>query len=411
MGSEDAVPERRGTSERTVAWDPFDAAIDVAPYDVWRELRDHAPVYRNEQYDFWALSRHADVEWAHRQPLVLSSNHGITLEQMSPTPMAGNGMMIMQDPPEHTHLRSLVNRAFTPRRIAQLEDFIRGYVGDLLAPWRPGATFDYVAGVAGPLPAMVIAELLSTPESDRAHVRHLIDEVFHIEPGVGMINDRSLTAMIELHGYFADLLTERAARPGDDMLSALTQAEIELDGESRRMTVHECADFAVLLISAGTETVAKLLGWAALLLGEHPDQQQILRDDPALVPNAIEELMRFEAPSPVQGRWATEAITLHDVTIPAASKVLLLTGSAGRDERRYADPDRFDVTRRVDNHVSFGFGIHFCLGAALARLEGRVALEETLRHTPGFTSDRAAAVQWHTSTVRGWHSVPVVTGP
>jgi cytochrome P450 len=394
---------------RQVSWDPFDAEIDVAPYDVWRELRDRAPVYRNEQYGFWALSRHADVEWAHRQPSLLSSNHGITLEQMSPTPMSSSGMMIMQDPPEHTHLRSLVNRAFTPRRVAALEDYIRGYSRELLAAWQPGEPFDYVEQFAGPLPAMVIAELLSTPPADRVQVRHLIDEVFHIEPGVGMINDRSLTAMISLHGYFADLLRERAADPGDDMLSALTQAEIELDGTTRRMTVDECADFAVLLISAGTETVAKLLGWASLLLGEHQDEQRILIDDPGVIPNAIEELLRYEAPSPVQGRWATNEITLHDVTIPADSKVLLLTGSAGRDERKYTDPDRFDVIRHFDNHVSFGFGIHFCLGAALARLEGRVALEETLRHAPGFTSDRAAAVQWHTSTVRGWASVPVST--
>jgi cytochrome P450 len=392
-----------------VSWDPFDAEIDVAPYQVWRELRDHAPVYHNEQYDFWALSRHADVEWAHRQPIMLSSHHGITLEQMSPAPMSSSGMMIMQDPPEHTHLRSLVNRAFTPRRVAELEDFIRGYCRELLAAWRPGEPFDYVDGLAGPLPAMVIAELLSTPPADRVQVRHWIDEVFHIEPGVGMINDRSLTAMINLHGYFGELLAERTANPGDDMLSALAQAEIELDGEVRRMTINECADFAVLLISAGTETVAKLLGWASLLLGEHQEQQRILIDDPGLVPNAIEELMRYEAPSPVQGRWATSEFTLHDVTVPADSKVLLLTGSAGRDERKYADADRFDVARRFDNHLSFGFGIHFCLGAALARLEARVALEETLRHAPGFTSDRSAAVQWHTSTVRGWASVPVST--
>lgn len=391
-----------------VSWDPFDTAIDVAPYGVWRDLRDHAPVYRNEQYGFWALSRHADVEWAHRQPLLLSSSHGITLEQMTPEP-TGGGMMIMQDPPGHTHLRSLVNRAFTPRRVAALEEFIRNYARELLAAWQPGEAFEYVEGFAGPLPAMVIAELLSTPAADRVQVRHWIDEVFHIEPGVGMINDRSLTAMISLHGYFADLLAERSANPGDDMLSALTQAELELDGETRRLTVHECADFAVLLISAGTETVAKLLGWASLLLGEHPDQQRILVDEPDMIPNAIEELMRYEAPSPVQGRWTMEPITLHDVTIPVDSKVLLLTGSAGRDERKYTDPDRFDVTRRFDNHVSFGFGIHFCLGAALARLEARVALEETLRHAPGFTSDRAAAVQWHTSTVRGWASVPVST--
>jgi len=173
--------------------------------------------------------------------------------------------------------------------------------------------------------------------------------------------------------------------------------------------VAEATEFTVLLISAGTETVGKLLGWGALLLGEHPSQQRFLRGQPDAVPRAIEEMLRFEAPSPVQGRWANEDLTLHDTTIPAGSKVLLLTGSAGRDERKYDNADRFDVERQFDNHVAFGFGVHFCLGAALARLEGRVAIEETLAHTVEFTSDRSASTPVHTSTVRGWQSVAVTS--
>lgn len=391
----------------TVAWDPFDEAIDAAPYDVWRELRDHAPVYRNERYDFWALSRYDDVEAAHRRADLFSSNHHTVLEMMSPNPMQ-TGMMIFLDPPEHTQMRSLVNRAFTPRRVTALEDRIRAYSRELLDGWQPGETFDYVQRFAAPLPAMTIAELLSIPQADRAQARQWMDQMFHIEPGVGMVNDVSATAAINLAVYLQDLLTERAANPGDDLLSALTQAEVP-DGDGvRRLTLHEATEFSILLITAGTETVGKLLGWASILLGEHPDQQRLLADDPTWVPNAIEELLRYEAPSPVQGRWTTEDVTFHDVTIPAGSKVLLLTGSAGRDERKYPGADRFDVTRRFDHHVSFGFGVHFCLGAALARLEGRVGLEETLRHAAGgFTSDRANATQLHTSTVRGWSSVPV----
>ena len=394
-------------SDALLTWDPFDEAIDTDPYDIWRRLRDEAPVYYNEQHGFYALSRYHDVEAAHRQPLLFSSNHGTVLEVMTPNPMQ-TGMMIFQDPPDHTALRSLVNRAFTPNRIAALEGRIRGYCRDLLAAWTPGTEFDYVEQFASPLPAMVIAELLTIPDADRPQARRWIDEGFYIEPGVGMINDRSITAMINLHVYLQDLLRDRATNPGDDMLSALTQAEITDEGVTRRLTNSECADFAVLLISAGTETVGKLLGWAALLLGEQGDQRQTLVDEPAVIPNAVEELLRFEAPSPVQGRWTHAATELHGTTIPTDSKVLLLTGSAGRDERKYDNADRFDVRRKFDHHVSFGFGIHFCLGAALARLEGRVGLEETLAHAPQFTSDRAKAVQWHTSTVRGWSSLPVM---
>lgn len=389
-----------------ISWDPFDAAVDASPYAVWKRLRDDAPVYHNDEYDFFALSRYDDVEAAHRQPHLFSSNHGIVLEMMSANPMQ-TGMMIMLDPPEHTQLRSLVNRAFTPRRIAELEERIRGYCRDLLEPWTPGREFDYMHDFASPLPAMVIAELLTIPEADRPQAREWIDQGFYIEPGVGMFNDTSITAMANLHVYLEALLGERAANPGDDMLSALTQAEVTDGDSTRRLTLRECADFAVLLISAGTETTGKLLGWATLILGEQPAQRHVLVDDPTVIPNAVEELLRYEAPSPVQGRWTLADVELHDTLIPAGSKVLLLTGSAGRDERKYPKADEFDVRRRFDHHVSFGFGIHFCLGAALARLEGRVGLEETLRHAPVFESHRDRAVQWNTSTVRGWAKVPV----
>lgn len=378
-------------------WDPIDVAIDDDPYDTWRRLRDEAPVYRNERYDFWALSRFADVEAAHRDPVTFVSSHGTVLELMTDQPVP-SGMMIFQDPPEHTRLRSLVSRAFTPRRTSGLEAHIRELCAELLAPWRDGADFDFVADFGATLPSMVICELLGVPAADRAWVKDKIDTTFHIEPDVGMVNDVSLTARIELDGYLTALLTERAAAPGDDLLSGLTQADL---------TLRESADFANLLVSAGTETVARLLGWAGVVLDEHPDQRAALVADPSLVPNAVEELLRFEAPSPVQGRWTSRPVVLHGTEVPAAAKVLLLTGSAGRDERQYPDADRFDVRRRFDQHVSFGYGIHFCLGASLARIEGRVALEEALRRHPTWQVDRERAVRLHTSTVRGWSSVPV----
>lgn len=390
-----------------IYWDPFDTAIDADPYEIWRRLRDEQPVYRNERHDFYALSRFADVEAAHRDPATYSSAHGTVLEIMTDEPMP-SAMMIFLDPPDHTRLRSLVNRAFTPRRIGHLEDRIRALCAGYLERWQDGEPFDFVQGFAAPLPAMVIATLLGVPESDQPRVRELIDTTFHLDPEKGMVNEVSLTARIELHQYLEQLVSARRADPRDDMLSDLMAAELTVhDGTTRLLTTFEGATFADLLVSAGTETVARLLGWAAMLLDEHPDQRADLASHPDAIPNAVEELLRYEAPSPVQGRWLTRDVELHGVTIPARSKVLLLTGSAGRDERKYPDAGRFDVRRSFDHHVSFGYGVHFCLGASLARLEGRVALEEVLARRPDWTVDRDASVRLHTSTVRGWVNVPV----
>jgi cytochrome P450 len=388
-------------------WDPFDVDLDTDPYDTWRRLRDEAPVYRNDRFGFWALSRFSDVETAHRDHATFSSAHGTVLEMMSEQTYPGS-MMIFMDPPEHTRLRSLVSRAFTPRRVAALEDRVREIARDLLDAWAPGDAFDFVQQFGARLPSMVISSLFGVPPGDQEHVRHLIDTVFHLDPEHGMVNDIAFGARIELHRYLIAQLEERVARPTDDMLTGLVQAEVlDDDGAPRRLTIQESAEFANLLISAGTETVARLLGWAAVVLARHPGQRAELAADPSLLPNAVEELLRLEAPSPVQGRWTTRDVELHGTAIPAASKVLLITGSAGRDERKYPDPDRFDIHRTFDHHVSFGYGIHFCIGAALARMEGRIGLEEALRRHPRWEVDEAAAVRLHTSTVRGWVNVPV----
>jgi cytochrome P450 len=390
-----------------IAWDPFDEVVDEDPYPVWKRLRDEAPLYRNEQYDFWALSRYEDVAAAHRDPATFSSAHGTVLEIMSANVMPGE-MIIFMDPPRHDTLRALVSRAFTPRRIASLEERIRQLCGTLLDPFVGAGGFDFVRDFSQQLPSLVISALLGVPDDDREEVRRYIDQVFHIEPGVGMINDTSFGAQIWLHGYLTGLLAERRRAPRDDLLSGLVQAEItDDDGVVRRLDDEESVGFANLLVSAGTETVARLLGWAAVVLDAHPDQRAELAATPALVAGAVEELLRYEPPSPVQGRWTTEPVELHGTLVPADSKVLLLTGAAGRDERVYADPDRFDVHRRVDQHVSFGLGAHFCIGAALARMEGRIGIEEALARFPEWEVDRDRAVLQHTSTVRGYSSVPV----
>jgi cytochrome P450 len=395
------------TETSEIYWDPFDIEIDTDPYDIWRRLRDDHPVYRNDRFDFWALSRYDDVEAAHRDPRTFSSAHSTVLELMGPNPI-GSGQMIFLDPPDHTRLRSLVSRAFTPRRIGALEERVRELCRDFLDAAGASGRFDYVQDFGARLPAMVIASLLGVPLEDQNRVRGLIDQVFHIEPGVGMINDVSFAAMLELHTYLSAQLEARITAPRDDMLTDLVEAEIVDDeGTTRRLTLEEGAVFANLLISAGTETVARLLGWAAVVLDENPDQRAELAADPSLIPNAVEELLRYEAPSPVQGRWTTAEVTVAGTTIPVDSKVLLLTGSAGRDERKYPDADRFDIHRSFDSHVAFGYGIHFCLGAALARMEGRIALEETLSRFPEWKVDLDNANRLHTSTVRGWINVPI----
>lgn len=381
-----------------VEYDPMGAAQDAAPYDVWRVLRDEHPVYRNERRDFWALSRYEDVAAALKDTTTFSSAHGIILEMMSPEPMV-SAMMIVNDPPQHTRLRKLVSGVFTLHRVAHLEDTVRGICEELIQGWRVGEDFEFVQDYAAQIPSRVISALLGVPSEDRERVRHVIDTMFHLDPETGMFNDVSMGAMAELNSYLEQRIAALRREPGDDLLSALTLTEL---------TDQEILEFSSLLVIAGTETVGRLLGWACLLLDEHPDQREALVEDPSLIPRAIEEVLRFEGPSPVQARWATRDVTLHGVTIPQGSTVLLLTSSAGRDERKYGpDAGSFDLHREPDHHVSFGYGVHFCLGASLARLESRVALETVLRHHPRWTVDRSRTVRAHTSTVRGWERIVV----
>jgi cytochrome P450 len=312
------------------------------------------------------------------------------------------------DPPRHETMRALVSRAFTPRRVSALEDRIRDVCRQQLDPHVGGPGFDYLQEFGAALPSRIISSLLGVSEADRPRVLELIDTIFYIEPDVGMVNDVSIGAQFELLEYIQEELEDRRKIPRDDLLTGLVQAELAQDGgRSRRLTNEEASGFANLLVSAGTETVARLLGWTAVVLAAHPDQRSALAADPSLIPNAVEELLRYEAPSPVQGRWTSRDMQLHGELIPHDSKVLLLTGSAGRDERAYPDPDRFDI-HRTDQHLSFGCGPHFCLGAALARLEGRVAIEETLARFPRWEVDHDRAVRLHTSTVRGYKHVPIV---
>ena len=391
-----------------LAWDPLNETYKADPHAIWKRLRDEAPLYYNEQHDFYAVSRFADVDAFSRDPKTFCSSHGTVMEMLGPEPTEME-IMIFMDPPEHTRYRRLVSKAFTPRRMALLEEEIRSLCAGLLDGLNGRSTFDYVQDFGAKVPAYVIAALLGVDPDDRDMVRGLIDETFHLDPEKGMYNDISFAAMEKLHDYMLAVLADRQKNPRDDMFTDLLNGEVvDEDGQPRRLTMEQALNFANLIGSAGTETVARLLGWAALTLNNNPDQRAELVGDFSLIPNAVEELLRYEAPSPVQSRWCTSDVEVYGQTIPANSKVVMITGSAGRDERAFPDADRFDIHRKMDHHLSFGYGIHFCLGAALARTEGRIALEETFKRFPEWTVDMDGAVPLYTSTVRGYSKLPIV---
>jgi cytochrome P450 len=395
-------------------YDPYDVDIDAAPYPVWKRLRDEAPLYYNEQYDFYALSRFADVHAASLEWQTYSSARGTVLEMIdtsapvtdSSETDASLGMMIFMDPPRHDELRGIVSRSFTPRRIAALEDRIRELSVEFLDPQRDGSGFDYLDEYGAKIPTMLIGALLGVPSADQDQLRKWIDLTMRYEPDG--VSAEKADAIRRTSEYMHALVEDRQRSPQEDMVSDLLAAQItRADGTTRGLDHNEVMAFFTLLEFAGSETTARLLGWAAVLLARHPEQRTRLIENPALIGNAVEELLRYEPPSPIQARFVTHAAEWHGSVVPAQSKIALLTGSAGRDEREYVDPDRFDVTRNFDRHVTFGFGVHYCLGAHLARLEARVAIEETLKRFPTWEVDEHEIELVHTSTVRGPVHVPI----
>jgi cytochrome P450 len=389
-----------------VYYDPYDRAIDADPYPTWRRMRDEAPLYRNERFGFWALSRFQDVLDASADAGTYSSARGTVLEMMGREPPVP--MMIFMDPPEHDRLRALVSRAFTPRRVAGLEPSIREIVRGYLDAQVGGSGFDFVADFGARVPMMVISSMLGVPAEDREQIREWTDAMLHREPGEVDPMPRIGPILGQLAGYFTRYVNERRARPSDDMMTELLQAEIEDEtGAKRRLSDAELLAFIMLISGAGNETVARLLGFAGATLASFPREREKLVARPGLIPNAVEELLRYEAPSPVQGRTLMRDVEWHGVEMPAGSVILLLTGSAGRDERQYPDPDRFDVEREVGRHLSLGYGTHFCLGASLARLEARVALEEVLARFPRWDVDWSGVERVTTSTVRGFTRLPI----
>jgi cytochrome P450 len=391
-------------------YDPYDYAIDANPHPVWKRLRDEAPLYYNPEHNFYALSRFDDVLAAHVDPATFSSAHTTVLEIMKDEvdPFAAD-LMIFMDPPQHTRYRKLVSRAFTPRHISAVEPRIRDLAASFLDEFVGTDSFDYVADFGARLPVISISALLGAPREDEEMLRRWSDDMLHIEPGE-MLGAHAGELRQHVFDYWQAHIDERRKHPRDDIMSDLIAAELEeADGSTRHLTDEELHAFYGMISSAGNETVARFLGWAAIGLNQFPEQRTKLAEHPELIPNGMEEILRWEAPSPIQGRWTTRAVEFHGTEIPKDSKVALLTGAANRDERVFPDPDVIDVERHIPRHVAFGYGVHFCLGAALARLEGRIALEETLKRFPTWEVDHDNAEMVHTSTVRGYARVPIST--
>jgi cytochrome P450 len=393
-----------------VEFDPFSEEYFNDPSETYRRLRDEAPVYYSDQYGFYALSRFADVLAAHRDWETFSSAHGIELFTLSKPAdeIASYRSIIMMDPPEHDRFRTLVSRVFTPKAVTSLEPMIREVISGLLDPLEEAGQFDAVADFAGPFPVEVISRMLGVPEGERQAIRHRIDISLHREPGQREPSPENEQAILEGAIYFHELTVEKRKNPADDMLSRLTQAKVDRgDGTETGLDDAEITGFLTLLGGAGAETVTKLVGNAVVLFWQNPDQWQKLLDDPEKIPRAVDEILRILPPSQYQGRFCTKDRDFEGGTIPAGHPVLLITGAATRDPRAFERPDDFDIERPPGITIGFGHGVHSCLGAALARMEGRIALEEIARRWRRLEVDEAGLTRVRMSSVAGYSNVPV----
>jgi cytochrome P450 len=395
------------TAGSDVYYDPYDVGIDADPYPVFRRLREEAPLYHNDHYDFYALSRFEDVERGLADRETYISGRGAILELIKADIEMPPGVIIFEDPPVHTMHRGLLSRVFTPKKMNALEPKVREFCARSLDPLVGAGRFDFIRDLGAQMPMRVIGMLLGIPEQDQEAIRDRSDADLRTKPGQPMeySQDRFVTG-----DAFAEYVDWRAEHPSDDLMTEMLRAEFEDEtGTTRRLTREEVLTYVNVVAGAGNETTTRLIGWAGNVLADHPDQRRELVEDRSLIPNAIEELLRYEPPAPHVARYVTRDVEHYGETVPKGSVMVFLVGAANRDDRRHPDGDRFDIHRDVGQHLTFGYGIHFCLGAALARLEGRIALDEVLQRFPEWEVDRDNARLSPTSTVRGWETLPVVT--
>jgi hypothetical protein len=389
-----------------VHYDPFSYEMHSDPYPIYARLRAEAPAYFNEQHGFWALSRYDDVRAALLDHETYCSGKGFVLEDIDDFALP---MMLGMDPPDHTRLRATVNRALTPRRVADLEAPVRELARGLLARIAPRGEGDMIKDLAALLPMAVISRMLGVPAGDQDELRRLSDEMVHRDDATQGVPERGKAAAAEIYAYFERLLDARDRSDHGDLLALLLAAE-----RAGEISHAEILGFCFLLIIAGNETTTKLIGNMTYQLSHHPEQKARLvarRNEPAAIARAVEEVLRFDTSTHMMARTLTRDVALHGATMQQGRKVALILASANRDERHWNDPDRFDIERDASDHLAFGFGIHHCLGAALARLEARVALEEMLTRIPDFVVNESGLERMHSGNVRGYTRVPITFTP
>lgn len=386
-----------------VVYDPYDYAVHEDPYPVYARLRDEAPLYHSEKYGFWALSRHQDVVTAFRDPARFSNRYGVTLDPSAFGPEAHRAMSFLaMDPPDHTRMRGLVSRGFTPRRVADLEGQIERITLEHLEPALDKREFDFVADLAGLVPMDVISEMLGVPRGERAELRRLADLLLHREEGVLDVPAAGVEAAFQLMTYFAAMVEDRRTHPTEDLTSALTVAEIDGD----RLSDDEIVSFLILMIVAGNETTTKLLAHAWYWAAHHGDVAEKVLATPDRVPDWVEETLRYDTSTQMLVRVANGPIEVLGTPVPADAPVLLLIGSANRDPLAFSRPDTYDIDRDTTGLISFGAGRHFCLGAALARLEARTVLRLLVERVAGWSVDEQRAERVHSINVRGFAALP-----
>jgi cytochrome P450 len=387
-------------------YDPWHADLNADPYPMFKRIRDEAPLYYNEGHDFYALSRFDDVNRALVDHQSFSSARGVVLEIIKSGMEIPSGLLIFEDPPIHDIHRNLLARAFTPRKINALEPMVREFTQRCLDPLVGGDRFDFVKDLGAVMPLRVVSMLFGIPEDYQRRVQEDGDRHVRTERG-GQMTDNPDGALSDGQ-IFADFIDWRVAHPADDLTTELLNAEFEDEtGRTRKLRRDELLIFMNVVAVAGSETTTRLIGWAGKLLSEHPDQRRQLVADRSLLPGAIEEILRFEPPALQAARYVTRDVEFHGATVPRGSAILTLIGAANRDERRFGDTaETFDITRAPRQHLTFGVGAHYCLGNALARIEGRMALDEILDRFPDWEVDLGSAAFSSSSAVRGWDSMP-----
>ena len=392
-----------GANTVDLYYDPFDFDIDDDPYPTWKRMRDEAPLYYNEKYNFYALSRYEDVARELPNWATYRSGRGTTMDIIMSGLEVPPGVILFEDPPLHDLHRRVLSRVFTPRRMEAIEPHARRYCERALDQLVGSSRFDFIADLGAQIPMRTIGYLLGIPEEGQQAVRDNTNQAIGLKDSSGYAVSEN--AFENSYQLFADYIEWRAEHPSDDLMTQLLNAEVEDEGEIRRLTRTEVLMYTSMVAGAGNETTTRLIGFIGALLSDHPDQRRELVADPGLIPGAIEEVLRYESPSPVQARYVAHDVKCWDQAIPEGSIMLLLNGSANRDERHFPDGERFDIHRR-GAHLSFGQGLHFCLGSALARMQARVATEELLKRWPDWEVDYSNAEMAHTSSVRGWGKLP-----